>query len=232
MSTGMSGPTRETCEPVRVLLCEDHTMFRQMVAGRIALFPDLEAVGEATNGVEAVKLARSLAPDVVVMDLEMPGMGGHEALEKLKAEVPGARVLILSGHEEDSDVLGAVDGGAFGYVVKSSDVDELCEAIRKVGRGVPHFSTEVASMLVMRQQQGRWSRALSKRETLVVRLAAEGLTNAEIATFVRLSERTVKQVLEQATQKLGARNRKHLIALAVQRRLVRVEDQLPIYLTK
>lgn len=220
-------PTPETSGPVRVLLCEDHAMFRQMVAGRIALLPDLEVVGEATDGAEAIKLARNLGPDVVVMDLEMPGMGGHEALERLKAEVPEMRVLILSGHEEDSDVLGAVDGGAFGYVVKSSDVDELCEAISKVGRGVPYFSAEVASMLVLRHQRGRWSQALTERETLVVRLAAEGFTNAEIANLVRLSERTVKQVLEQATQKLGARNRKHLIALAVQRRLVRVDDQRP-----
>lgn len=222
-------PTREICGPVRVLLCEDHMMFRQMVAGRIALLPGLEVVAEANDGVEALNLARNLAPDVVVMDLEMPGMGGHETLERLKTEAPETRVLILSGHDEASDVLGAVDGGAFGYVVKSSDVGELCEAISKVGRGIPHFSTEVASMLVLRHQQGRRSRALSERETLVVRLASEGLTNAEIANLVRLSERTVKQVLEQAAQKLGARNRKHLIALAVQRRLVRVDDQRSIY---
>ncbi len=200
-------------------------MFRQMVAGRIALLPNLEVVGEATDGMEALNLARSLAPDVIVMDLEMPGMGGHEALERLKAQAPQARVLILSGHEELSDVLGAVDGGALGYVVKSSDIDELCEAICKVGRGVPHFSPEIASMLILRHQKGPWSKALSERETLIVRLAAEGLTNVEMANRVRLSERTVKQILEQATRKLGARNRKHLIALAVQRKLVRVNDQ-------
>lgn len=205
-------------------MCEDHTMFRQMVAGRIALLPNLEVVGEATDGLEALNLARSLAPDVIVMDLEMPGMGGHEALERLKAESPQARVLILSGHEEVSDVLGAVNGGALGYVVKSSDIGELCEAISKVSRGIPHFSPEVASMLILRHQKGHRSQVLSEREILIVRLAAEGLTNAEIATLVRLSERTVKQVLEQAARKLGARNRKHVIALAVQRKLVRVED--------
>jgi DNA-binding NarL/FixJ family response regulator len=196
-----------------------------MVTGRIALLPDLEVIGEATDGVEALNLTRSLAPDVVVMDLEMPGMGGHEALERLRAEAPETRVLILSGHEEDSDVLGAVNGGALGYVIKSSDIDELCEAISKVGRGIPHFSTRVASMLVLRHQQQRWRRTLSERETLIVRLAAEGRTNAEMASLVRLSERTVKQALEQAARKLGARNRKHLIALAVQRKLVRVDDE-------
>ncbi len=204
-------------------------MFRQMVAGRIALLPGLEVVGEATDGIETLNLARALAPDVIVMDLEMPVMGGHEALERLKATAPEARVLILSGHEEVSDVLGAVNGGALGYVVKSSDIDELCEAISKVGRGIPYFSPQIASMLVMRHQKGRLGQELSERETSIVRLAAEGLTNAEMATLVRLSERTVKQVLEQAARKLGARNRKHLIALAVQRKLVRVEDQRRMY---
>lgn len=222
-------PTQEVGGPVRVLLCEDHTMFRQMVAGRIGLLPGLEVVGEATDGLEALDLARALAPDVIVMDLEVPVMSGHEALERLKAAAPEARVLILSGHEEVSDVLGAVNGGALGYVVKSSDVDELCDAIIKVSRGIPHFSTEVASMLVLRHQKGRSSLALSERETSIVRLAAEGLTNAEMAALVRLSERTVKQVLEQAAQKLGARNRKHLIALAVQKKLVRVDDQRRMY---
>jgi DNA-binding NarL/FixJ family response regulator len=196
-----------------------------MVAGRIALLPNLEVVGEATDGMEALSLARRLRPDVIVMDLEMPGMGGHEALERLKVEMPQARVLILSGHEEVSDVLGAVNGGALGYVVKSSDIEELCEAISKVGRGMPHFSQDVASMLILRNQEGHRRQALSERETLIVRLAAEGLTNAKIANLVRLSERTVKQVLEQAARKLEAKNRKHLIALAVQRKLVRVEDQ-------
>jgi DNA-binding NarL/FixJ family response regulator len=200
-------------------------MFRQMVAGRIALLPGLEVVGEATNGAEAITLALSLTPDVVVMDLEMPGMGGHEVLERLKTEAPEIRVLILSGHEEDSDVLGAIDGGASGYVVKSSDVNELCDAIKKVGRGIQYFSAEVASMLVARYQQGSRSPELTERETMIVRLAAEGLTNAEIANLVRLSERTVKQILGQATLKLRAKNRKHLIALAVQRKIVRVDDQ-------
>lgn len=210
-------------ERIRVLLCDDHEMFREGIAGRLSYLPDIEVVGEAANGVEAVALARKLMPDVIVMDLEMPGMGGFEAIARILTENKGTRVLVLTGHDSDADVMGALEEGAAGYVVKDSPSAELFKAIRQVAKGLPHVSPGVASRLV-RLHQAKPSRTLTDREVQILRLVAEGKKIREIAQSVRLAERTVKHYLELTRQKLGAENSSHAVALAVQRGLIRVDD--------
>lgn len=210
-------------ERIRVLLCDDHEMFREGIAGRLSYLPDIEVVGEAANGVEAVTLARKLMPDVIVMDLEMPGMGGFEAIARILTENKGTRVLVLTGHDSDADVMGALEEGAAGYVVKDSPSAELFKAIRQVAKGLPHVSPGVASRLV-RLHQAKLSRTLTDREVQILRLVAEGKKIREISQSVRLAERTVKHYLELTRQKLGAENSSHAVALAVQRGLIRVDD--------
>ena len=210
--------------PIRVLLCDDHEMFREGIAGRLSYLSDVEVVGEASDGAGAVELARTLRPDVVVMDLEMPGMGGFEAIARIRAENKEARVLVLTGHDSDADVLGALEEGAAGYVVKDSPSAELFKAIRQVASGLPHVSPDVASRLVL-LRQSEPPAALTDREARILRMVAEGKTSREIARSVRLAERTVKHHLELICDKLGAENRSHAVALAIQRGLIRVDER-------
>ncbi len=211
-------------DPIRVLLCDDHKMFREGIASRLSYLPDIEVVGEAADGAQAVALARKLRPDVIVMDLEMPGMGGLEAITRVLTENKGVRVLVLTGYDSDADVMGALEEGAAGYVVKDSPSAELFRAIRRVASGLPHVSPDVASRLVRLHQAGT-SLTLTDREVQILRLVAEGKKIREIARSVRLAERTVKHDLELIRQKLGAVNSSHAVALAIQRGLIRVEDK-------
>lgn len=214
---------RNTTGRIRVLLCDDHEMFREGIAGRLSYLPDIEVVGEAANGAEAVALARKLMPDVIVMDLEMPGMGGFEAIARILTENKSTRVLVLTGYDSDADVMGALEEGAAGYVVKDSPSAELFKAIRQVANGLAHVSPTVASRLV-RLHQAKPSLTLTDREIQILRLVAEGKKIREISRSVRLAERTVKHYLELARRKLGAENSSHAVALAVQRGLIRVDD--------
>jgi DNA-binding NarL/FixJ family response regulator len=212
-----------TGDLIRVLLCDDHRMFREGIVSRLSYLPDVEVVGEAANGAEAVTLARKLIPDVVVMDLEMPGMGGLEAIARILTRNKEIRVLVLTGFDSDADVMGALEKGAAGYVVKDSPSAELFTAIRRVASGLPHVSPDVASRLVRLRQAGP-SLALNDREAEILRLVAEGKKTQEIARSVRLAERTVKHYLESIRQKLGAKNSSHAVALAIQRGLIRVDE--------
>lgn len=216
---------------IRVLLCDDHKMFREGLVSRLSYLSDVEVVGEAANGVEAVALAKKLIPDVIVMDLEMPGMGGLEAIARILTENEETHVLVLTGYDSDADVIGALEKGAAGYVVKDSPSAELFEAIRRVASGLPHVSPNVASRLVRLRQAGP-SLTLNDREAEILRLVAEGKKTQEIARSVRLAERTVKHYLELIRQKLGAKNSSNAVALAIQRGLIRVDESPPTRVTR
>jgi DNA-binding NarL/FixJ family response regulator len=220
---GATGESGGGSERIRVLLCDDHEMFREGIVGRLSYLPDVEVVGETASGAEAVALARKLVPDVIIMDLEMPGMGGFDAIARIQTASKESRVLVLTGHDSDADVIGALEEGAVGYVVKDSPSAELFKAIRQVANGLPHVSPSVASRLV-RLHQAKSPRTLTDREIQILRLVAEGKKIKEIALSVRLAERTVKHYLELTRQKLGARNSSHAVALAVQRGLIRIDD--------
>jgi DNA-binding NarL/FixJ family response regulator len=215
-----------TSGPIRVLLCDDHKMFREGIVSRLSYLPDIEVVGQAANGADAVELAKKLMPNVVVMDLEMPGMGGLEAIARISDESEETHVLVLTGYDSDADVIGALEKGAAGYVIKDSPSAELFRAIRRVASGFPHVSPDVASRLVRLRQAGP-SLTLNDREAEILRLVAEGKKTQEIARSVRLAERTVKHYLELIRQKLGAKNSSHAVALAIQRGLIRVDESSP-----
>jgi DNA-binding NarL/FixJ family response regulator len=213
-------------DPIRVLLCDDHKMFREGIVSRLSYLPDIEVVGQAANGAEAVELAKKLMPNVVVMDLEMPGIGGLEAIARTLADTKETHVLVLTGYDSDADVMGALEKGAAGYVLKDSPSAELFRAIRRVASGLPHVSPDVASRLVLLRQAGP-SLTLNDREAEILRQVAEGKKTQEIARSVRLADRTVKHYLESIRQKLGAKNSSHAVALAIQRGLIRVDEPSP-----
>lgn len=212
-------------KPIRVLLCDDHGIPRRAIAATLALERDIEVIGQAANGAEAVELVRVLKPDVIVMDLKMPVMDGFEAMAKIRAQNRGARVLVLTMSDERSDVLGALaEEQAAGYVVKDDPSEEFVRAIRIVARGGAYVSPGPTSLLLSRQRSASHA-VLKERDLRLLRMVAEGKTNKQIGGQVSLAERTVKHELEQIYDKLGAENRSHAAALAVQRGLVRLDDR-------
>jgi len=201
---------------VRVLLADDHPVVRAGVTGMLASEPGLEIVGEAGSGEEAVDLARALRPDVILMDLRMPGGDGVSATRRIRAELPGAAVLVLTTYDTDADILRAVEAGAAGYLLKDLPRADLAAAIRAAARGETVLAPAVAGRLLTRMRGGTPAEALSRREAAVLGLAARGLTNAEIGRELFISEATVKTHLARASAKLGVSGRTALVARAMQ----------------
>ena len=208
---------------VRVLVCDDHPIVRSGLRGVIGAQPDMEVVGDAANGVEAVALAHQLGPDVVLMDLRMPKMGGAEAIKEIKARRPGVGVLVLTTYDTDADVLRAVEEGATGFLLKDAPPEELLRAIRAVAQGKSPFAPEVAARLVRRMRRGEEG-ALSPREVEILGLVAEGTSNREIAKALWISEATVKGHMKSVFDKLGAPDRTAAVTAALRRGIIRLED--------
>jgi DNA-binding NarL/FixJ family response regulator len=188
---------------IRVLLADDHPVVRTGLTGMLAAEPDLEIVGEAASGDEAVALALRLAPDVILMDLRMPGGDGVSATARIRAERPDAKIMVLTTYDTDADILRAVEAGAAGYLLKDLPVAELADAIRAAARG----ETVLA---------GPPAETLSARESAVLSLAARGLTNAEIGRELFISEATVKTHLTRACAKLRVSGRTAAVARALE----------------
>ena len=201
---------------VRVLLADDHPVVRAGVTGMLASEPGLEIVGEAGSGDEAVDMARALRPDVILMDLRMPGGDGVSATRRIRAELPGTAVLVLTTFDTDADILRAVEAGAAGYLLKDLPRSDLAAAIRAAARGETVLAPAVAGRLLTRMRGGAPAEALSRREAAVIGLAAGGLTNAEIGRELFISEATVKTHLARASAKLGVSGRTALVARAMQ----------------
>ena len=202
---------------IRVLLVDDQGLFREALATLLGLHSQLEIVGEAGDGEAGVALAQTLRPDVVLMDLRMPGMSGVEATRRLRGLVPEARVLVLTTFEDDDEVLAAIEAGAAGYMLKASPAEKLVEAICTVMRGGSPLEPSVASKVMAelarlsrRQSEARCQRLadpLSTRELEVLRALCEGLSNKEIAGKLGLTEGTVKNHMTQVLSKLGVLDR-------------------------
>ena len=202
---------------IRVLLVDDQGLFREALATLLGLHSQLEIVGEAGDGEAGVALAQTLRPDVVLMDLRMPGMSGVEATRRLRGLVPEARVLVLTTFEDDDEVLAAIEVGAAGYMLKASPAEKLVEAICTVMRGGSPLEPSVASKVMAelarlsrRQSDERCQRLadpLSARELEVLRALCEGLSNKEIAGKLGLTEGTVKNHMTQVLSKLGVLDR-------------------------
>ena len=206
--------------PIRLLIVDDHPIMRDGLRGVFSDDPDFEVVGEAGDGSEAVALAPRLAPDVILMDLRMPTMGGVEAITRLRAAGHPARVLILTTYDTDRDVLPAIEAGATGYLLKDAPRDELLRAVRAAHAGQPVLAPSVAGALMSRAG-GRSQETLSPREVEVLRLVAEGATNQSAARRLMISETTIKTHLLHIYAKLEVRDRASAVATAYKRGLLR-----------
>ena len=206
---------------MRLLICDDHPVVRAGLRGMLAGEQDLEVAGEAANGREAVELARSLRPDLVLMDLRMPEMDGVAATERILAELSQTRVLVLTTYDSDADILRAVEAGASGYLLKDAPREELFAAIRAAMAGESPLDPAVASRL-MRRVRTPPENALSGREIEVLDLVAQGASNREIARKLWISETTVKTHLLHIYEKLGVADRTAAVTAAIKRGIIRL----------
>jgi DNA-binding NarL/FixJ family response regulator len=200
---------------MRVLLADDHALFREGLRSLLRT-RDIEVIGEASDGSEAVALARELAPDVILMDLTMPGMGGLEATRLISAELPDVRVVILTVSEADEDLFEAIRSGAHGYLVKSTSSEEFFALFEALERGEAPLSRGLAGKMVRYLAAGGNSETagLTPREDEVLRLVSEGKTNADIAADLTISEATVKFHMSNILAKLHLENRAQVVAFA------------------
>jgi DNA-binding NarL/FixJ family response regulator len=204
---------------VRLLVVDDHPVVRAGIVGMLAPDPELDVVGEAADGAEAVALDAALAPDVVLMDLRMPGLDGATATARIVAARPEARVLVLTTYDTDGDILRAVEAGAVGYLLKDTPREELTAAVRAVARGETVLAPSVAGRLV-RQVRRPAAEALTPRELEVLTLVARGLTNAAIGDALFIGESTVKTHLLRVFAKLGVDDRTRAVTTAYERGLL------------
>jgi DNA-binding NarL/FixJ family response regulator len=209
---------------IRVLIADDHSVVRQGLRMFLNLDPEIEIVGEATTGEEALRLAREHRPDVVLMDLLMPGMGGVAATREMRAEMPDIEVIALTSVLEDEAVTGAIRAGAIGYVLKNTEADELRQAIKSAAAGQVHLSPEAAARLVREVQIPGSPEALTERETAVLRLVAKGQANKQVARELGIGEQTVKTHVSNILGKLQLQSRTQAALYAVERGLVSATD--------
>ncbi|HKZ83779.1 MAG TPA: response regulator transcription factor [Anaerolineae bacterium] len=214
-------------DKVRVLIADDHTIVRSGVRLLLQAEPDIEVVGEALNGDEAVALAASLRPDVVLMDIAMPGMGGLEATRQIKARFPEMHVLVLTMHRSDEYFFEMLKAGASGYVLKGAETNELIGAIRAVARGEVFLYPTMAKQLLqdylnrLKEGAGLSQPTLTPREREILRLLAEGYSNKEIAERLIVSPSTIHSHRTNLMRKLNLSSRHDLIRYARERGLIR-----------
>jgi DNA-binding NarL/FixJ family response regulator len=204
---------------IRILLVDDHPVVRHGLRGMLEAEPDLTVVGEASSGVEGLEQAVALRPEIVLMDLRMPGGDGVTATEQILAAVPSSRVMVLTTYDTDRDILRAIEAGACGYLLKDAAPAELAEAVRAAARGETVLSPSVASTLV-RQVRRPAPPALSAREAEVLRLVARGSTNADIGRRLFISEATVKTHLLRVFNKLDVADRTAAVTTAMEHGLL------------
>lgn len=200
-----------------VLLVDDHSVVRMGLAAIINIEKDLKVCGEAESGAEAVKLAREMRPDVVVMDFMMPGMDGAEATEAVLRASPESKVLVLTSYGTSSDIARALKSGATGAVTKNLSNDELADAIRATARGERMLSAEIEASL----SEAESDNGLTARQREVLDSITRGLSNDDIAGMLGISKVRVKQHLAALYQKLGAANRAEAVAIALRRQLLK-----------
>lgn len=214
-------------EPVRLVVVDDHPVVRDGLIGLFGAQPGIEVIGEAANGDEAVAVVTRVEPDVVVMDLRMPGRSGVEATRDLRERSrTSPRILVLTTYDTDQEIRSALQAGADGYLLKDAGRDELVRAVREVAAGRPVLTATALLALSGRGVEPATSEeaSLSPRESAVLRLVAEGLTNRAIATRLRIGEATVKTHLLHVYGKLGVSDRASAVNAAWQRGLVHPES--------
>jgi DNA-binding NarL/FixJ family response regulator len=218
---------------IRVLITDDHAMFRQGVRTLLAAEPDLEVAGEAKDAAEAVSMSRQSRPDVVLMDIGMTGMSSFEATRVIRKERPETRVVFLSMYDDDEYLAECVSIGASGYILKESPAEQLLTAIREVHRGGSYLSPRLLTRLVddFRTQgrepirQPRFG-TLTKREREILKMLAEGQSVKEIATAFELSVKTVEAHKFNLMRKLDIHNKAQLVQYAIQKKIIRLSEPI------
>ena len=215
-------------ESIRILIADDHAIVREGLRALIDAKPDMEMVGEAADGIEAVLKARSLQPDVILLDLVMPRQDGIEAIREIKQENPNARILVITSFAEDEKVFPAIKAGALGYLLKDSSPQELLHAIRDVYQGRSSLHPTIALKLIRELSRPSdlppTEEPLTEREVEVLRLVAQGLTNQEIAKKLVISERTVGTHVSNILEKLHLANRTQAALYALREGLASLES--------
>lgn len=219
---------------MRILLADDHILFRKGLCGLLATQPDFEIVGEAGDGIEALELARTLMPDLILMDINMPNCDGKTATVRIKQEMPYVQIIMLTVSDDDQDLFEAIKAGAQGYLLKNIKPEELFELLRGVARGEAPLSRLMASKILREFArsavhpapiEARPESQLTAREKEVLQLVTDGLSNHEIADRLVITENTVKNHLRNILAKLHLENRVQAAAYAVREGLVRLPGQ-------
>lgn len=213
-------------EPIRIIIVDDHPVVRDGLTAILNTQPDFAVVGEADSGGEALALVAEREPDVLLLDLEMPGMDGVETLRRLRREGWELPVIVFTAFDTDERIVTAVQAGAKGYLLKGAPRQELFNAVRVVHEGGSLLQPAVASRLMQQMAQAPEPEPdpLTPREEEVLQVLAQGLQNKEIAAQLHITERTVKFHVSAILAKLGAGNRTEAVAIAAQRGLVRLDD--------
>jgi DNA-binding NarL/FixJ family response regulator len=205
---------------IRVLVVDDHPVVREGLVAALEDEADLRIAGAVGSAEDALRVALSAKPDVVLLDLELPGLSGIEAIPRLAAALPGAGIIILTAYDTDERVLGAVRAGARGYVLKGAPVEEIARAIRAVHGGGSYLASPVAAKILGQIRSPRRATTLSNRERAVLREVAAGRSTKQIARALGITERTVKFHVSSIMNKLGADNRAQAVAEAAKRGLL------------
>ena len=211
----------------RIVIAEDHTILREGLKALLASDPDLDVVGEAADGREAIRRAGELTPDLLLLDLSMPRMNGIEAIGEIKEQSPATRVLVLTVHKTEEYVLASLEAGADGYVIKDATREELLLAIRNVLNGKRYLSPDISGTVIEGYLQGKKTQkpfqqcgTLTSREREVLKLIAEGYKNREIADFLCISQKTVEKHRDNIMKKLDRHSSSALTAYALERGIV------------
>jgi len=206
--------------PIRILLADDHPLFREGVASSLGSEPDFDVVAQAGSGEEALDLARSLAPDLAMLDVTMPGIGGIAAAAEIAATLPETRIVMLTVSEDEDKLLAALRAGAHGYVLKGVSSSELRAITRSIAAGDVFVTPKLAAELLLEFSHPRTRDPLAEltpREAGILELVGQGFTNREIGERLHLAEKTVKHYMTEILQKLHVRNRTEAALLATQR---------------
>lgn len=206
-------------DPIRILVVDDHHVVRQGLVALLNITPEIEVVGQAAEGVEAIRLYRTLRPDITLMDLQLPGLSGVETIRRIRNDDPAARFIVLTTFDGDEDIYRALEAGARAYLLKGMTVEELTSAIKAVHAGKTRISPAIAEKLAERMS----GPALTAREQDVLERIVAGRSNKEIASDLQISEATVKTHINSLLGKLGVGDRTHAATVAIQRGIVHLK---------